>query len=62
MGGEKDKGQKELQTAQLDPCHEGGVGWLGWACALFDTHTVRTAPETAMGAISPDGKVLRVEV
>jgi Na+-translocating ferredoxin:NAD+ oxidoreductase RnfG subunit len=30
--------------------------------ALFDTHTVRTAPETAMVAISPEGKVLRVEV
>lgn len=30
--------------------------------ALFDTHVVRTAPETAMVAIGPDGKVLRVEV
>lgn len=30
--------------------------------ALFDTHVVRTAPETAMVAISPDGRVLRVEV
>lgn len=30
--------------------------------ALFDTHVVRTAPETAMVAISPDGKVVRVEV
>lgn len=30
--------------------------------AVFDTHVVRTAPETAMVAISPDGTVLRVEV
>ena len=30
--------------------------------ALFDTHVVRTAPETVMVAISPAGVVLRVEV
>jgi hypothetical protein len=30
--------------------------------ALFDTHVVRTAPETAMVALSPQGVVLRVEV
>jgi hypothetical protein len=30
--------------------------------ALFDTHVVRTAPETAMVAVGPDGRVLRVEV
>jgi hypothetical protein len=30
--------------------------------ALFDTHVVRTAQETAMVAISPVGAVLRVEV
>jgi hypothetical protein len=30
--------------------------------ALFDTHTVRTQVETAMVAVSPQGKVLRVEV
>ena len=30
--------------------------------AFFDTHVVRTQPETAMVAIAPDGAVLRVEV
>jgi hypothetical protein len=30
--------------------------------AFFDTHVVRTQPETAMVAISPAGKVLRIEV
>jgi hypothetical protein len=30
--------------------------------AFFDTHVVRTLPETAMVAISPKGVVLRVEV
>jgi hypothetical protein len=30
--------------------------------ALFDTHVVRTQPETAMVAVSPAGVVLRVEV
>lgn len=30
--------------------------------ALFDTHVVRTAPETVMVAIAPNGVVLRAEV
>ena len=30
--------------------------------AFFDTHRVRTLNETAMVAISPDGKVIRVEI
>lgn len=30
--------------------------------AFLDTHRVRTLPETAMVAIAPDGRVLRVEV
>jgi hypothetical protein len=30
--------------------------------AFFDSHTVRTQTETAMVAVSPQGKVLRVEV
>ncbi len=30
--------------------------------AFLDTHRVRTLPETAMVAISPEGRILRVEV
>ncbi len=30
--------------------------------AFFDTHRVRTLNETAMVAIAPDGRVIRVEV
>ncbi len=30
--------------------------------AFFDTHRVRTQPETAMVAVGPDGRILRVEV
>jgi hypothetical protein len=29
---------------------------------FFDTHIVRTQPETALVAVSPEGKVIRVEV
>lgn len=29
---------------------------------IFDTHRVRTLPETALVALSPEGKILRVEV
>ncbi len=48
-----------------------GLWWIAYEAvkdgkpagvAFFDTHRVRTLNETAMVAISPDGRVLRVEV
>ncbi|HXC49882.1 MAG TPA: FMN-binding protein [Candidatus Limnocylindrales bacterium] len=41
------------------------VGWKGSApaaYAIFDTHTVRTFPETFLVVISPDGKVKATQV
>ena len=42
--------------------YEARQGAVLLGVALFDTHVVRTAPETVMVAISPAGAVLRVEV
>jgi hypothetical protein len=42
--------------------YEARLGEALQGVALFDTHVVRTQPETAMVAISPSGAILRVEV
>lgn len=62
------QGTKVKQLSQRDL---PGLWWIAYEAAkdgkrtgvaFFDTHRVRTLNETAMVAITPDGRVLRVEV
>lgn len=48
--------------ARFVVAYEARLGEALQGVALFDTHVVRTQPETAMVAISPSGAILRVEV
>jgi hypothetical protein len=59
------------KVKQLSQRELPGLWWVsyeavkdgrGMGVAFFDTHRVRTLNETAMVAISPDGRVIRVEV
>jgi hypothetical protein len=43
-------------------CYEARIGKELQGVAFFDTHLVRTQPETVMVAISPRGVILRTEV
>jgi len=43
-------------------CYEARVDKELQGVAFFDTHVVRTQPETLMVAISPKGTILRIEV
>ncbi len=60
-----------LKVRQLSQRDLPGLWWVAYEAvkegkvvgvAFFDTHRVRTLNETAMVAISPDGKIIRVEV
>ncbi len=59
------------QVKQLSQRDLPGLWWVAYEAtkdgkpvgvAFFDTHRVRTLNETAMVAITPDGRVIRVEV
>lgn len=39
---------------------KGPAGLAGWA--YFDTHRVRTLPETVMIVVTPDGRISKIEI
>ena len=51
----------EIKSALVNPYHATHDG-KDAGTAYFDTHVVRTLPETLMVVIDPQGKVARVEV
>ncbi|HEY0513149.1 MAG TPA: FMN-binding protein [Thermoanaerobaculia bacterium] len=51
----------EIKSALVNPYHATCNGKDG-GTAYFDTHVVRTLPETLMVLVDPQGKVARVEV
>jgi hypothetical protein len=51
----------EVKSALVNPYH-ATCGGKDAGTAYFDTHVVRTLPETLMVVIDPQGKVARVEV
>jgi len=54
--------QKEQVRSKYVVCYEARVDKELQGVAFFDTHVVRTQPETLMVAISPKGTILRIEV
>ncbi|GLH73076.1 hypothetical protein GETHLI_15780 [Geothrix limicola] len=59
------------RVKQLSQRELPGLWWIAYEAAVngkpvgvafFDTHRVRTLNETAMVAVAPDGRILRVEV
>ena len=51
----------EIASAVVHPYH-AQCDTAGGGTAYFDTHRVRTLPQTLMIALGPDGRVARVEV
>lgn len=51
---------EELESALAHPYVARCRG--EWGVAYFDTHRVRTLPETIMVVVGPDGEVARIEV
>ncbi len=51
----------EIPSALIDRSIATCAGKLG-GTAYFDTHRVRTLPETLLVVVDPDGKVARIEV
>jgi hypothetical protein len=51
----------EIKSALLNPYHATCAGKDG-GTAYFDSHVVRTLPETLMVVVDPQGRVARVEV